>query len=146
MTSCTTTKYIPEVVFTHESTQTHIEYKVISMILIAVIILSFSKSSSFGKTKLFFGFGLGRIIIVYIYKRGIHFILVSTTFLTRKNSHIFLVLLTEFEPQVFGSRVGRSTNWATSSPLNCQSTCIEICFFFPSHSSYHNQCVEKLVV
>ena len=34
---------------------------------------------------------------------------VSTTFLTRKNSQIFLVLLAGFEPRSIGSRVRRST-------------------------------------
>ena len=38
-------------------------------------------------------------------------------FLTWKNYHIFfLVLVTGFEPRVFGSRVWHSTNWATPSP------------------------------
>ena len=38
---------------------------------------------------------------------------VSTTFLTRENSQVFLVLLTMFEPRVIESWVRRSTNWAT---------------------------------
>ena len=32
---------------------------------------------------------------------------------------LFLVLLTGFEPRVFGSRVRCSTHWATPSPLDC---------------------------
>ena len=44
---------------------------------------------------------------------------VSTTFVTRKNSHFFLVLLTGFEPRrSLGSWVQRSTHWATPSPLH----------------------------
>ena len=42
---------------------------------------------------------------------------VSTTFLTRKNSHnFFLVLLTGFEPRVFGCRVRRSNHCAAPPP------------------------------
>ena len=58
------------------------------------------------------------IILVRAYTHGgwAHRQWVSTTFLTQKNSQIFLVLLTGFEPRSFGSRVQRSTNWATPSP------------------------------
>ena len=45
-----------------------------------------------------------------------HWQLVSTTFLTRKKSKKCIVLLMGFEPRSFGSRVRRSTNWATPSP------------------------------
>ena len=49
---------------------------------------------------------------------------VSTTFLTRKKP---LVLLTGFEPRVFGSGVQRSTNGATPSPsLNPFCTCMSL--------------------
>ena len=35
---------------------------------------------------------------------------------SEKHSQFFLVLLTRFEPRVFGSQVRRSTNWATPTP------------------------------
>ena len=35
-----------------------------------------------------------------------------STFLTKRTSQIFLVLLTGFQPRAFGSSVWRSTNWA----------------------------------
>ena len=41
---------------------------------------------------------------------------VCTTFLTQKNSQIFLVLMTGFETQVIESWIWCSTNWATPSP------------------------------
>ena len=48
---------------------------------------------------------------------------VSTTFLTRKNSQVFLVFLTGFEPSSFGSWVWRSTHWTTPSP-RCVRACV----------------------
>ena len=50
---------------------------------------------------------------------------VSTTFLTWKNSHIFLVLLTQagFKPAIFGSQIQSSTNWATPSSLWSWNIC-----------------------
>ena len=58
------------------------------------------------------------IILVHAYThRGLaHWQRVSTTFLTRKSSKHFLMLLTGFEPQSYGSGVWCSTNWATPSP------------------------------
>ena len=49
---------------------------------------------------------------------------VGTTFLTRKNSRMFLLLLTGFEPSSFGSWVRRATNWATPSPHDNDMTSI----------------------
>ena len=62
---------------------------------------------------------------IYTHRGWAHQQRVSRTFLTQKNSQIFLVLLTGFKPQTFGSRVRRSTNWATPSPnLEGRGTCI----------------------
>ena len=41
---------------------------------------------------------------------------VNTTFLTQKNSKVFPVLLTGFEPSTFGSPVQCSNHWANQSP------------------------------
>ena len=48
-----------------------------------------------------------------------------TIFVSEKLSHMFIVLLTQagFKPPVFGSRVRRSTHWATPSPLMCLANC-----------------------
>ena len=45
---------------------------------------------------------------------------VTTTFLTRKKISLFffIVLLTGFEPRVFGSRVGRSASGDPATPLS----------------------------
>ena len=43
-------------------------------------------------------------------------------FYSEKLSPIFLVLLAGFKPWVFGSRVRRSTNWATPSPMTTQQS------------------------
>ena len=55
---------------------------------------------------------------VCVYTQGLGTPTMSqTTFLTRKNSHkFFIVLRMGFEPRVFGSQVRCSTNWATPSP------------------------------
>ena len=51
------------------------------------------------------------VILVRSYTHGgwAHRQRVTSTFFTRKNSQILLVLLTVFEPRSFGSRVRRST-------------------------------------
>ena len=55
---------------------------------------------------------LNMIILVHAYTHGgwAHRQRVSTTFLTQKNSHIFLALLTGFKPRFFRSQVRTSTN------------------------------------
>ena len=53
---------------------------------------------------------------VYTHGGWTHRQRVSTTFLIRKNSLKKMVLMKGFEPQVFGSRVRRCTNWAPWSP------------------------------
>ena len=72
---------------------------------------------------------------------------VSTTFLTRKNSQVFLVLLTGFEPRVMDSIVYRgrhSTNWAATSPRNVYTsawfatTTTGWCLYIPMVRHYHD--------
>ena len=58
---------------------------------------------------------------IYIHRSWAHWHRVRTTFLTQKNSQIFLVLLTGFKPLAFGSWVRRSTNSATQSFYSAMS-------------------------
>ena len=51
-----------------------------------------------------------------------HWQRVSTTFWTRKNSTVFLVLLTGIEPSTFGSPVWRSNHWTNPSPNNTSNS------------------------
>ena len=62
---------------------------------------------------------------------------VSKTFLTQKNVHIFLQLLTltGFKSQVFGSRVRHSTNWTTRHPSQPIILCIHLLSWY-SRSGY----------
>ena len=63
--------------------------------------------------------------IACVYTRGLLGQRVSTTFLTRKNSPLFfLVLLKGFEARSFGSWVRRSTHWATLSPQSRAIPCV----------------------
>ena len=48
---------------------------------------------------------------------------VSTTFLTRKNCHNCLCAPDRVRTSVFGSRVRRSTNWATPYRVMCSGIC-----------------------
>ena len=67
---------------------------------------------------------------------------VSTTFLTRgKLSQLFLVLLTGFEPWVFGSRVCCSTNWAYRPFPDAKGKVVQSCGYWSwgVRTSYHYQ-------
>ena len=54
---------------------------------------------------------------VYTHRSWAHWHRVSTTFLTRLEKKVFLVLLTGFEPSSFGSWVWCFANWATPCPV-----------------------------
>ena len=53
--------------------------------------------------------------------------------LFRKNYHKFACIVTGFDPRVSGSRVRRSTDWATTSPqsqgvtIACVCVCAQVC-------------------